>query len=240
MNYKIAVCDDEAEQAEYLAALAGDWAECRGNRVCIRPFYSAEEFLFHYEEEKDCDILLLDIEMRGINGVELAKRLREENDALQIIFITGYPDFIADGYEVGALHYLLKPVSGEKLNQVLDRAEKNLGRKGRAVFLRTAKEVRRIPVDSIVYVEVFSHKLMVHTLHDAYETKLSITGMEEMLGEGFVRCHRSYLAGISFIDHITKNTVVFDDGRTIPLARNAYEGVNQAFIAYYKEDMRIV
>ena len=128
MNYKIAVCDDEAEQVEYLAALAGDWAECRGNRVCIRPFYSAEEFLFHYEEEKDCDILLLDIEMRGINGVELAKRLREENDALQIIFITGHPDFIADGYEVGALHYLLKPVSGEKLNQVLDRAEKNLGR----------------------------------------------------------------------------------------------------------------
>ena len=236
MKYKIAVCDDEAEQVDYLSALVGDWAECCGKRVSIRPFYSAEEFLFQYEEEKDYDILLLDIEMRNTSGVELARRIREENDAVQIVFITGYPDFIAEGYEVGALHYLLKPVSGEKLKQVLDRAERNLRKKGRAVFLRTAKEIRRIPVDSIVYVEVFSHKLAVHTLHGEYETKLSIGGMEEMLGEGFVRCHRSYLAGISFIDHITKNRVVFDDGRSIPLARNAYEGVNQAFIAYYREE----
>ena len=81
MNYKIAVCDDEAEQVEYLTTLVRDWAESCGKRVSVRPFSSAEEFLFHYEEEKDYDILLLDIEMRGINGVELARRLREENDA---------------------------------------------------------------------------------------------------------------------------------------------------------------
>lgn len=236
MRYKIAICDDEEAQIQYLAALVRDWAAHSGRMVSIRPFFSAEEFLFQYEEEKDYDILLLDIEMRNTSGVELAKRIREENEAVQIVFITGYPDYIAQGYEVGALHYLLKPVNGEKLCQVLNRAAGNLGKKGRAVFLRSAKEVQRIPVDSIVYVEVLSHKIMIHTSHSEYETKLSITGMAEMLGEGFVRCHRSYLAGISFIDHITKNTVVFDDGRTIPLARNAYEEVNRAFIAYYMEE----
>lgn len=236
MRYKIAICDDEEAQIQYLAALVRDWAVYSGRMVSIRPFFSAEEFLFQYEEEKDYDILLLDIEMRNTSGVELAKRIREENDAVQIVFITGYPDYIAQGYEVGALHYLLKPVDGEKLCQVLNRAAGNLGKKGRAIFLRSAKEVQRIPVDSIVYVEVLSHKIMIHTVHSEYETKLSITGMEEMLGEGFVRCHRSYLAGISFVDHITKNTVVFDDGRTIPLARNAYEEVNRAFIAYYMEE----
>lgn len=234
MKYKIAVCDDEEQQIQYLTFLVRDWAESSGKKAVIRPFFSAEEFLFQYEDEKDYDILLLDIEMGNTNGVELAKRIRQENDAVQIVFITGYPDFIAEGYEVGALHYLLKPVNGEKLNQVLDRAVGNLHRKGRTIFLRAAKEVQRIPVDSIVYVEVLSHKLVVHTLQSEYEAKLSITAMEEMLGEGFVRCHRSFLAGIAFIDRITKDSVVFDDGRTIPLARSAYGEVNQAFIEYYK------
>ena len=237
MKYKLAVCDDEERQIQYLAALVRDWAEQSGRMVSIRPFFSAEEFLFQYEEEKDYDILLLDIEMGNTNGVELAKRIRQENDAVQIVFITGYPDFIGEGYEVGALHYLLKPVSGEKLNQVLDRAAENLQRKGRAIFLRSAKDVQRIPVDRIVYVEVLSHKLMIYTIHSEYETKLSIARMEEMLGEGFVRCHRSYLAGISYMDHITRDSVVFDDGRTIPLARSAYREVNQAFIDYYKGEL---
>ncbi|MDE7266103.1 MAG: response regulator transcription factor, partial [Lachnospiraceae bacterium] len=231
------VCDDEEQQIQYLTSLVRDWAENSGRKAVVRPFFSAEEFLFQYEDEKDYDILLLDIEMGNINGVELAKRIREENDGVQIVFITGYPDFIAEGYEVEALHYLLKPVSGEKLNQVLNRAAENLQRKGRVIFLRTAKEVQRIPVDSIVYVEVLSHKLMVHTLHNVYEVKLPITTMEEMLGEGFVRCHRSFLAGIAFIDCITKDSVVFDDGSTIPLARSAYGEVNRAFINYYKGEL---
>ena len=99
MKYKIAVCDDEEQQIQYLAALARDWANGSGKKAVIRPFFSAEEFLFQYEDEKDYDVLLLDIEMGNTNGVELAKRIREENDAVQIVFITGYPDFIAEGYE---------------------------------------------------------------------------------------------------------------------------------------------
>ena len=237
MIYKIAVCDDEEQQIQYLAGMVKSWAEDSGKKAHIRPFFSAEEFLFQYEEEKDYDILLLDTEMGDTSGVELAKRIREENDAVQIIFITGYPDFIAQGYDVGALHYLLKPVNGEKLNRVLDRAVGNLQRKGRAILLHSAKDIRRIPVDSIVYVEVLSHNLIVHTVHNEYETRLPITKMEEMLGEGFVRCHRSFIAGISFIDRITRDSVVFDEGRTIPLARSAYREVNQAFIDYHKGEL---
>lgn len=237
MKYKIAICDDEEQQIQYLAVLVKEWAENSGRMVNIRPFFSAEEFLFRYEDEKDYDILLLDIEMGDTSGVELAKRIREENDSVQIVFITGYPDFIAEGYEVGALHYLLKPVSAEKLNGVLDRAAGNMQKKGRAIFISSGKDTQRIPVDSIVYVEVFSHKLIIHTVHSEYETKLSIAGMEEMLGEGFVRCHRSFLAGIAFIDRITRDSVVFDDGRAIPLARSAYGEVNRAFINYYKGEL---
>lgn len=115
MDYKIAICDDSAPDREYLLNLVKRWAKNCGHQVQISLFTSAEHFLFSYEEEKDFDILLLDIEMGDMDGVTMAKKLRQENHAIQIIFITGYSDYIAEGYEVAALHYLMKPVREEKL-----------------------------------------------------------------------------------------------------------------------------
>ena len=90
--------------------------------VCLAHRY----FCLHYAEHKDYDILLLDIEMEGMDGISLAKKLRQENDQVQIVFVTGFPDFMAQGYEVSALHYLLKPLEEEALCRVLDRAAANL------------------------------------------------------------------------------------------------------------------
>ena len=110
MDYRIAICDDEETQRAYISALVRSWAEQSDHTVELELFGSAEEFLFHYEEQNNYDILLLDIEMDRIDGITLAKRVRAENEAVQIIFITGYSEYIAEGYEVAALHYLMKPV----------------------------------------------------------------------------------------------------------------------------------
>ena len=125
MGYKIAVCDDAQADRDYIRTLAARWASDRGISVQVQDFASAERFLFHYAEESDFDILLLDIEMDGMDGATMAKRLRQDNDTLQIIFVTGYTDYIAEGYEVAALHYLVKPLKEEKLFSVLDRAAEN-------------------------------------------------------------------------------------------------------------------
>ena len=122
MRYKIAVCDDMEEDVKYISSAVNQWAEKENIMVDIETFPSAESFLSRYAEQKAFDILLLDIEMPSMNGVELAKRIRKENDAVQIIFITGYTDYIAEGYEVSALHYLVKPLSETKLFKVLNRA----------------------------------------------------------------------------------------------------------------------
>ena len=106
--YKIGICDDNQNDSEYLAELLQTWAKQSGYSLNIETFLSAESFLFHYAEEKAYDILLLDIEMGEMDGVELAKRIRQENDTVQLVFITGYPDYIGEGYEVAALHYLMK------------------------------------------------------------------------------------------------------------------------------------
>lgn len=122
MSINITLCDDECAEVIYLATLVRKWAAERGVDVRLSDYESAESFLFAYEDDKMVDILLLDIQMKSIDGVELARQIRKHNETMQIIFITGYPDFIAEGYDVSALHYLMKPVNGDKLFKVLDKA----------------------------------------------------------------------------------------------------------------------
>lgn len=123
MHYKIAVCEDSAADQSYIQRLVQHWAADMEHTVQTVLFDSAENFLFHYAAHKDYDILLLDIEMGSMDGVALAKQLRQNDAVIQIIFITGYPDFIAEGYEVGAVHYLLKPVSGKSLQAHWERQQ---------------------------------------------------------------------------------------------------------------------
>ena len=122
MRCKIAICDDFEQDAKYIASAVNKWAEKERILLDVEVFPSADSFLFHYADHKDFDIMLLDIEMPSMSGIELAKKIRLENDAVQIIFITGYIDYISEGYDVAALHYLMKPLSEDKLSEVLNRA----------------------------------------------------------------------------------------------------------------------
>jgi len=102
----IVLCDDENAEVDYLTGLVRKWAAMQELCINISDFPSAESFLFAYEDDKAVDILLLDIQMGGMDGVALAKKVRASNKEVQIIFITGYMEYIADGYDVEALHYL--------------------------------------------------------------------------------------------------------------------------------------
>jgi DNA-binding LytR/AlgR family response regulator len=234
MKFQIAICDDEQAQREYLDMLVEKWALERGYLVKCQTFASAEEFLFHYEADKALDVLLLDIEMGLMNGVELAKEIRRGNERLQIVFITGYPDFMAEGYEVDALHYLLKPIKEKKLCSVLDKAVKNLGKKEPSILLSVDGEEKLFPIREIWYAEAFAHSAVLYTREGSLELGYSISELENLLGKDSVRCHRSYLVGLAHIVSITKTDVILAGNRTVPLSRREYQKVNQAFIRYYK------
>lgn len=234
MTYKVAICDDNQTDADYVTGFLTDWAAARGHIVHLQQFQSAEEFLFHYAEEKDYDILLLDIEMSGMDGVAMAKKVRQDNDAVQIVFITGYPDYIGEGYEVSALHYLMKPVGKDKLYAVLDRAVANLQKPKKAVVLPIDGELLRMPVEEIRYVEAFSHSVAVVTQTGTYEFRKALSEMEALLGEDFVRCHRSYLVNLQSVSGISKTRVRLDDGTELPMSRSATASVHRAFVSYYK------
>ena len=234
---RIAVIDDQPADRDYIAALVTRWAKERDQTVVTVPFPSSESFLFTYSEDKDFDILLLDIEMGAINGVELAKTIRAENDALQMVFITGFPDFIAEGYEVSALHYLMKPVDRDKLFSVFDRAAANLGKAERWILLPSGDGQTRVRLDRILYAEAFGHDLTVHTEDGDFAFRKTIGAWEAELDPeaGFVRCHRSVLVNLRYVSKIMRTDVVLDNGTVLPLARNAVQAVNLAFIRYYRE-----
>ena len=231
MNYNIAVCDDSGADREYVMNFVKQWASKSGHAVNLSAFPSAENFLFLYEEKSDYDILLLDIEMGAMDGVELAKRLRKTNDTVQIVFITGYSDYISEGYEVAALHYLMKPVKKEKLFDVLDRAVQKLQKNEKVLNLEISGEMVRIPVYQIRYADVMGNYVTIHGATDQ-TVKMTLGELEKQLDDRFYRVGRSCIVNLSNIGRVTKTEIKLSDGTSIPLPRGAYEPLNRAIITY--------
>ena len=144
MDIKIGICDDDPAQVTLTETLTAQWALENGHDARIKIYKNAESLLFDFEGESDFDILLLDIEMGDMNGVTLAKNIRKKSETVQIIFITGYSDYISDGYDVAALHYLMKPLKAEKLFEVLSRAVAKLTKDGKMITLKIADEIIRL------------------------------------------------------------------------------------------------
>lgn len=229
MNGCIAICDDSDTDRNYLAGLARRWAEQRGHTVRVALYPSAESFLFRYAEDKDVQILLLDIEMGRMDGITMARTLRRDNDAVQIIFITGYSDYIADGYEVEALHYLMKPVDEAKLMAVLDRAADKLRRNERMLTLELSGEMVRLPVYQVRSAEVQGNYVTIHARTD-YTVRMTLSELEARLDDHFFRLGRSALVNLGFVARVTRTAVTLSDGSTLPLPRGAYDRINRAII----------
>lgn len=233
MKYKVAICDDSDADRKYVLNMVNAWAAYAGHVVHTDTFSSAERFLFHYAEVSDYDILLLDIKMGAMDGVAMAKKIRQSNAAVQIVFITGFADYISEGYEVAALHYLMKPVKQDKLFTVLDRAVAAMQKTERVILLPVGGEMLRLPVSRVQYVEAFSHTVAIITETDTIQVKMPISELEKMLGDGFIRCHRSYLVGLKHIARLSKTEIILDNSKAMPLSRSAAPLVHKAFISYY-------
>jgi DNA-binding LytR/AlgR family response regulator len=235
MKIKIAVCDDEHQQTEYIKNLAVKWADENNIKINIKMFESAENFKSAWSENKEFDILLLDIQMGGQNGVELAKDLRGTDEKLIIIFITALLDFVQEGYDVSALHYLIKPIDTGKLYSVLDKAVRSLTKNNGAVVFPTDNGDIKIMTDDIIYAESFDHFLEIITIQEKLTVKMPLYEFENKLGGNFKRCHRCYIVNLKYIKKITRTEIILDSNEIIPLSRRLYADVNKAMIKYFTE-----
>ena len=227
MTYHIALCDDDAVQREYLADLVSAWAVEAGLDVRLALFPSGEAFLAR--DLGQFSILLLDIEMPGMDGITLARGVRERNETAVIVFITGYAEYIAEGYDVSALHYLMKPVDKSKLFSVLEKAVKTLDKNGKLLPLELGGELVMLPLRDLRYIEVQGNYVTFHG-KQAYKVKMPLVEARALLDERFFRTGRSFLVNLHYVRKVTKTDVYLATGEQIPLSRGLYESINRALI----------
>lgn len=232
MKLKIAVCDDDDVQREYISRMAASWARKNRHLAKLRQYARAKDFLFDFSEEKDFDILLLDIEMPQMSGIELAKRVRLESALTQIVFVTGYYEYFSDGFDVSALHYLLKPIDEGKLMYVLDKAAGNLAYRQRSVLVADGAGSVKVALSDILYVESENVYVVVHSLQGNYRMRISMERFSAQLDETFFKVHRSYMVNLKYVKRITRTDITMENGDTIPISRGLYGEVHAALVKY--------
>ena len=233
---KIAIVDDEINEQEILTKYIQEWADAKQELVEISCFDSGESFLFSWEDDKDFSLLILDIEMGGINGLDLAKKIRVEDKQLPVMFVTGYDEYMQYGYDVSALHYLIKPVHKERLFMVLDKLALSKAEEIKALILCGEDGVRRIQIRNILYVEADGHGSIMHTVDEVISLKESLGEIEKQViatGE-MIKCHRAYLVNLRFISAIQNSDIILDNSERLPVSRNQMKKVQQEFLKYYK------
>lgn len=235
MRLRIAVVEDESKQYEYVKKLLTQWSEQRGESIAVTHIASAEEFLMKYNQPDTFDVLFLDVYMKQMNGMELAKEIRKYDREVQIVFLTGVSDYVFEGYEIGAVRYLLKPIQQEKLTETMAVVLEKLKQKSDDyISLKYQGEIIRLLRSDIFYVEVYGHYLRMVTKTDTYEWKDSLQSMRSKLDtRRFMEANRSTIVNIEYVSKITREECLLEDGTCIHVSKGAYKGLNEAFMKFY-------
>ncbi len=229
----IAVCDDEVRGRERILTLL----EREFSQAQICEFDSGMKLVERVEEGYRPDIVLLDIAMEGMDGMETARRLRETADAI-LIFVTGVKEQVFEAFDVGAFHYLMKPVDQEKMVDVLRRAAQEVEKRQpspKYLLVKIEGKHRRIPVEDILYVENSGRKVILHTKKECLEYYERMNHLQEVLGDGFYRCHRGYLVALSAISGYDHESITVGQGDKVYLSKQKYSEFVKLYCRYLKE-----
>ena len=233
----ICYCEDESAQAKVFSIKIDQWAKNKNIAVHTDLFESAEEYLFQ-AEQNTYDVFFLDISMRGQNGMELARKIREKEKDVVLVFVTSDASYVFDGYEVGAYRYLMKPVDEKKLWEILDyaRMQREVEEENYILVKKDSQSVR-VNLNDVLYMEAQKHYVNLY-LEDQESINIK-TVFTELLQEmqeksdTVLATHRSYAVNIEKVVRIGRMECVLADGSVIPVSRSFYKEVNEAFIRYH-------
>lgn len=225
---KIGICDDEKKLRTSMRKVIGQELQLLGLDYRMQEYGSGEELLKNIKEQ-DLDILFLDIEMEGINGMETAKELRRQYKNMIIIFVTAYPDFVFQGYEVRALHYILKPYKEAKIKEVLHMALKELDDTSEKYFLIEQKSgMRKLRLTQVHYFKSDKKKItaVMEDRNEEFYGKLS--ELEEKLPDYFIRSHNRYLLNLNYVISL-ESSYCLCGKEEIPVSRGCRQNLAVAF-----------
>jgi len=230
----ILICDDIKEDADKLAALIAE----SGFEAQTVVFTESRQAFDYFCSGANIDVCFLDIIMPKINGIQLAEKLRENYFAKDIVFLTSSNDYASQSYQVQAFDYLLKPLTSEKVNNIMDKLKKsqeNMDKAGLPVVMQSL--ARFIPFRDISHAEVINHtvciKLQDKSLIKIYGTFNKIA--EQLLSDSrFARCHRSYIVNLDAITAVANNELIMKNGFKIPISRGYSQVKDQMLKRMFK------
>lgn len=228
---RIAIVDDEKLIREHIKTLI------KNKQVeCLIDTYSAGEELLR--TDKCYDMVFLDIQMEGINGIETARVLRQKTEDAVLIFITGVKEYVLDAFDVAAFHYLIKPIDEQKFADVFKRAVLEVGKKKQQVngqlFVKTRYRNVTLAQNDVLYIESRGKKVEIHTKTDVIDAYAGIGELEKQLKQNFYRCHRGYLVNLAFIMEYSNDSITLNNGECIILAKEKYGEFVKVYMRYLK------
>ncbi len=229
MRIDVVIIENQKEEMECLITELKSWSKEKGIEISISSFSSGEDY-FKANQIHKASIYFLDIQLGGMNGVEIAKRLRTEEYKEDIIFLTAFKEYVFEGYQVRALNYLLKPIKKEDLFICMDEVASRF--MGNNYFFRNKQEIIQIPYHKILAFSSSLHYVDILAESGSYCQYTSLTEVLNYLPKEFVRVHRSYIVNMRHIYKILGNTITLSNGLKMQIGRRYLNDVRAAFATY--------
>ena len=229
---KIAVCDDVKADLLEITELTTEILQEAGIAHSIAGYESGKSLLQDIRNGAQFHLLLLDVLMDELDGMELAAQLRKQQDKTAIVFISINREMALRGYEVSAQRYLAKPLEREKLKEALLHCYE--GRQGqKEILLPTERGQYRISLSDVQFVEAFDRGTRFVLANEKVECRLKFGEVEEMLpAPSFIRCHRSYLVNLSGIRYIRPYEFTLKSGQAVPISKGRFSEIYKKFVDY--------
>ena len=226
MNFKITIIEDNLQEKERLLNALHTWEEKKHLTLDISDYDNGEAYLDAHTND-DSHLYILDIQLPGMTGIDIAKQMRSRGFDGAILFLTAFREYVFDGYDVRALHYLLKPVVPEALDKCLDDILEQLH--GNYFVFRDNNSIIQIPYADIICLSVVKHYIEITTKKEVYSIRMSLKSILPFLPKEFIQCHRGHIVNMRHIRKLTATNIFLSNHTTVLIGRNYLDTVRHEY-----------
>ena len=225
----IAICEDESIMVQELQRLIEKYKQSKGVDITLSVYRSGEALL---DSKLEQDAVFLDISMDQLDGIQTAKRMREQGFVGMIIFLTSHTERVYEAFEVRAFRYLIKPINDAMVEEVLDLINQEIiNREKEYIIITTKQRTTKVAYKEILYIESIGKNVKIHTLNKNYVMREKISEFERMLiDKSFFRVHKSFLVNLEYVKEIVNDCVILENGEIIYVSRLKMKQLKEAFM----------
>lgn len=235
---RIAICDDE----EYILSILDDYvsrySEKYNSSFTLAKFKSGEELLSYMDSKSDIDIIFLDIQMPGINGIDTAHMIRKKDSHVKIFFLTSLVKYVLEGYSVRAERYLIKPLKYNQFEKELQNVVNSIELENNRFFVeKNDNGIFKVMLSDVLYIETVGRNTLIHTMTDKIVSYRNMKEHETLLDKCFFRCYRAYIVNLAYVKSVVEYEVVIGKDIKIPLSKYRKKQFKEALLDYYGDQL---